>query len=165
MVKCSECGFIAWRHRETRELVEADGEFRQDFHFPSAISAREYPLCFMRKRNIGKDYEKAKNADSLESVATALGSNQRASILRNVLAAEFPCDSFSEWQQGFTPKEHRELVDRKELLEWQAAREDADRTWRKEQAISERFWRLIQVLVFGLAGGAVAIAAALIGRG
>lgn len=65
------------------------------------------------------------------------------------------------------------MVDRERLLKWQADREDADRAWRdgqaqrehdwrKENGRSELIWRIVQVVVFGVAGAGVAILAALI---
>jgi hypothetical protein len=50
-----------------------------------------------------------------------------------VAAEERKCAEFCEWRQGFSPKEHREMVDREELRRWQADREDADRLWRERQ--------------------------------
>jgi len=86
------------------------------------------------------------------------------------------CPDFTPWFLGFTPKEHREILDRQKLLEWQATREDEDRrwradeagkdrAWREKQAQGEGIWRLVQVVVFGVVGAMVAILAALIERG
>jgi hypothetical protein len=43
------------------------------------------------------------------------------------------CKEWAEWHQGFTPKEHKEMIDRKEMLAWQAKRENADKDWRAKQ--------------------------------
>jgi len=65
---------------------------------------------------------------------------------------------FTPWQQGFAPKEHREMLDRQELRNWEAAQRHEDRRW-----------RIIELIVFGAVatgvGAGVAILAAFIERG
>ena len=51
-------------------------------------------------------------------------------------------DGFTRWQQGFTPKEHREMLDRERMQEWQA-KQDAKRTSER------RFDGLLLVIVAG----------------
>jgi hypothetical protein len=63
------------------------------------------------------------------------------------------CDEFTEWQQGSSPKEHREMMDRKEMLKWQADREDADKKWREQQEqkhSTEEWHRYIFVGILGI---------------
>ena len=45
------------------------------------------------------------------------------------------CDNsgWTQWQQGFTPKEHREILDRQWVIEFQAEREDRERTYRADR--------------------------------
>jgi hypothetical protein len=153
MVKCADCGFLSVRHLETRELREAEGSYRETGEIPRDLNRpkqlyEDVPLCFGRLRS----FDPAKcgsAADRRDALQMEIGS----------------CVGFTEWHHGFTPKEHREMLDGKELRDWQAAREDADRKWRKDQADSERRWRLAQLLVFGLAGGIIALVAALIQKG
>jgi hypothetical protein len=68
---------------------------------------------------------------------------------------ERKCGEFADWQQGFTPKEHRELIDRQKLLErednwqkFQAQMAEDDRKWREEQEIKaeERHKRELQTI-------------------
>lgn len=53
--------------------------------------------------------------------------------IRSVIQNDRTCALFTEWHQGFTPKEHQEMMDRKAMLEWQTKREDADKKWRSGQ--------------------------------
>ena len=69
--------------------------------------------------------------------------------LLDLLQRERECAEFTPWYQGFTPKEHEEMLDRQRLREWQAKREDEDRRWREDQRKEERRWRFIELLVFG----------------
>jgi hypothetical protein len=152
VVKCSDCGYLAVRHLETRELWEAEGGCRETGEIPPDLNRPknlydEVPLCFERLRFFDPE-QCASPAGRKEAQQMEIG----------------PCVGFVKWQHGFTPKEHREMLDRKELLKWQAKREDDDRQWRADQARGERTWRWIQVLVFGVMGAAVAIVAAVIQR-
>jgi len=72
-----------------------------------------------------------------------------AEELLSLLQSERDCAEFTPWCQGFTPKEHQEMLDRQRLLEWQAERENADHRWREDQRKEERRWRLIELLVLG----------------
>ena len=126
------------------------------------------PICFALEYNLFADATAVFGKDALPFDTTF-----DSALVLEVITKERLCSAFTPWQQGFTPKEHREMLDRQELLRWQADREDADRTWRtkeakrerrwrRKQASSEVFWRWVQILVFGVAGAIVAIAAAVI---
>jgi hypothetical protein len=54
---------------------------------------------------------------------------------------ERECESFTPWKQGYTPREHHEMLEMKLLRDWQANREEADRAWRERQAREDRQWR------------------------
>ena len=66
-------------------------------------------------------------------------------------------------------KEHREMMDRDRMLQWQAQREDADREWRERQRNDDKRWRRIELIVIGVIGvlvaGGFAILGAFIQRG
>lgn len=128
-VKCSDCGFLAMRMRVSRELVEAEQDLRKSGSYPSLPSGYvhdPYPICFVSHRNfkneIGSEYH------SISGTVTAVQKTH-------------DCEHFTKWQQGLTPKEHREMLQLKEEREWRARQEDADRRWRDEQAEKERRWR------------------------
>lgn len=65
-----------------------------------------------------------------------------------VIQKERECgESFTEWQLGFTPKEHREMLDRQEFLKWQARQRNEDKRWRVIELI------VIGVITVVIAGG------------
>jgi hypothetical protein len=72
----------------------------------------EIPICFVQRYN-------------LRSELVGSGKPKPDAVLR-ILTAERGCDTsednigFVTWQQGSTPKEHREMLDR----QWMIARED-----------------------------------------
>ena len=47
----------------------------------------------------------------------------------SVIGRDRNCISFTKWQQGASPKEHREMIDREKLLEFQENRRRNDRKW------------------------------------
>jgi hypothetical protein len=66
-----------------------------------------------------------------------------------VLQKERLCESFTKWHQGFSPKEHREMMDREEWRKWQASQN----------------WKLVIVAgVFALLGAAITALATWVAR-
>jgi hypothetical protein len=151
VVKCSDCGYLAARNRDTRELDEVERVFRENGKPPNVTVAGRnpycrqeiMPLCFARSFDFVDLYNKltSRRANIEDNIAT-------------ILNEERHCDSFIEWKQGFTPKEHREMMDRKEMLQWQT-----------EQKKQDRRWRIIEVVILIIGAGLFALLGALIQRG
>ena len=121
-VKCADCGFLVLRDGGTREMLEAELEFRQTAkHGPKYESI---PFCLERAANLPVEYRNNKV--------------ENPSALLEILEQDRSCESFVEWQQGFTPKEHKEMLQEAELRKWQTEREDADREWRDRKDELER---------------------------
>ncbi len=95
-VKCEECGFLCIR--EGGHLMEADAEYRK-IVTGGGLESRAAPLCFARAFPLAQEYEEALRVKKYP--VWALG---------EVLRKERPCLSFTPWHQGFTPKEHREML-------------------------------------------------------
>jgi hypothetical protein len=146
--KCADCGFLAVRNIYSRGLEEAEKTFRDTGAQPTTVthntdgtliiigSYEDEPLCFMQACNLKKEFYKPLN-----------------SSVPIVLHEDRECDEFTEWQQGSSPKEHREMMDRKEMLKWQADREDADKKWREQQEqkhSTEEWHRYIFVGILGI---------------
>jgi hypothetical protein len=58
-----------------------------------------------------------------------------------VLSEDRECPSWNYWQQGFTPKEHREMIDRQRLLEFQTKREDDWQKFQTQMVADDKKWR------------------------
>lgn len=111
MVKCAECGYLAVRHLETRDLREAEGDYRDTGEIPRDLNRpkhlyEEVPLCFERLRTFDPQQ------------CTSAAARQEA-LQREI----GPCVGFTKWDHGFTPKEHREAADREKFRNWQAEQE------------------------------------------
>lgn len=136
MVKCSECGFIASRVGVTREFLEIDDRKRESGGVGSWYGPIEpIPVCFVNRFNIGEEVKVLRKGADDEVRPDAYGqiAEDWEGDVKQVLNRERVCEDFINWQQGFSPKEHREMVERKRMQEWEMRREEADRKWRMEE--------------------------------
>ncbi|MDZ4687897.1 MAG: hypothetical protein SH850_22720 [Planctomycetaceae bacterium] len=123
------------------------------------------PVCFVNATNFHQE----------------IGGEATQGSVLTAIKADRSCDEFVSWTQGFSPKEHAEMLQQQALREWQRERDDADRAWRERQADREHAWReqqadrerhwrkedrrtammnLIVAAAVGLIGGAVTLIAA-----
>jgi hypothetical protein len=160
MVKCSECGFLSARNTETRVLEEIESKSRQDGN----IGKQRYvliPVCFVMAASFDEEAEELRRlpeyAGRRNEIEEHIPPNWSA-ITSTIIHKERQCDSFVEWKQGSTPKEHQEMLDRQE---W--------RNWQEKQRKEDKRWRIIELIVFGviavLVAGGFTILGALIERG
>jgi hypothetical protein len=145
VVKCVECGFLALKQFAGSEIVEADSEFREDganLHLRSTVN-ESFPICFMRSFDLDSECREIQASSSKRN---------EPDIVKEVIQKERHCDTFIPWHMGFSPKEHREILDIQMEKEWREQRLQEDRAWREEQAKQERHWRTVQlaILVAGL---------------
>lgn len=117
MVKCADCGFLAVRSKVNYSLGEATIDFREkgtvaigyDDKGMNPHALHELmPLCFASQSYL-RDEIKRNNKDK--------NKNQNDEIKR-IINQEINCKGFTEWKQGFTPKEHREMLDRQWERRW-----------------------------------------------
>lgn len=154
MARCSECGFLAIRNGESRNLEELEFGSRQS----GEIDEHKYiriPVCFVMTVSLDKE---AKELRQLPQYKTGQNNIDWNALTKEMLNKERKCESFTEWHQGYTPKEHREMLDRQEWRDWQAKQ-------RKE----DKRWRMIELIVFGiisvLVAGGFTLLGAFISRG
>ena len=188
--RCADCGFITLRNRNTGQLDEVDSDFRETgnpphlkmpvvggaamkFALVDMTPYRHQPVCFARAVNLG-----AERPGTPEVLASHpdWSSESMLEVLtkpRPDCAGSAFTSAFTKWQQGFTPKEHREMRDREEKLdreegsrsgaEGRAESRDADqRQWQEamtkaaEERDDARHWREMWII-----GVAVTLAIAL----
>ena len=77
-----------------------------------------------------------------------------------MLQSERKCQSFTPWQLGFSPKEHREMMDRKEIRDQNHRWEEEDRQWR--QSVDKQNRRLNRINLIIVAVASVLTAAAVL---
>ena len=139
--KCVDCGYLAVRDLETRELGEAERDEMGNFVFANIrklasggdltggrlvyLPKDDSPICFARASNLKSEYGAKPHESSLLNTWQAK--------IQEVLIRERDCSDFTDWIPGFIPKEHREMIDREKMLKWQSEREDADKKWRSGQ--------------------------------
>ncbi len=136
MVKCVDCGFLTLRDRATGLLVEVDDDYRVSGRVPPLVAYHayhNYPICFTMAHNLMPEIEQAAQQQGED------GSDDWGKYVLGVITRERDCVAtgktlgFTEYQQGFTPKEHREMLDRQWQLEYEAKRDKEDKEWRESQ--------------------------------
>ena len=123
MAKCSECGFLAARNTQSRKLEEVEEQSRQDGN----IGKQRYvlvPVCFVRSINIKEEAKLLWHDDKRKR-----DEPDWSGYVKKIINAERECKPFTEWHQGFEPKEHQEMLDRQWQLDYQAKREKEDRDY------------------------------------
>lgn len=134
MVKCAECGYLAVRH----SLAEVNEDGRK-VEIP--LWGRDALICFSQ----ALDFRRAVDEKS---------PGYPPSLVLNVLQTERNCPYFTKWQMGFSPKEHRDMIDR----QWRLEQEDKRRK-------SDRMWHFIELAITLVVGAVIALVAAHIGTG
>lgn len=62
---------------------------------------------------------------------------------------ERQCEGFVKWSQGFTPKEHQDMLDRQWKVEYERRRDQEDREWRDRKDKEDRRWKVLELIVMG----------------
>lgn len=155
--RCIDCGYLAVRDKESRQLEEAERNETGNIAFPDVrrwgggmAPKNDLPICFARNCNLQSEYgAKLPEKDAWEAK------------IRQVLIERRLCSDFTPWIQGFTPKEHREMIDRQWMQKHLEEREDADRKWRGRQENSHSRQEWLRYVFLGI----VTIVATLIATG
>jgi hypothetical protein len=129
MPKCKDCGFLAIWLRAHNRFQEAT-ELTRDHGLPPEIIQNDekvfHAKCFIRKYDLVAECKAANPIDQVWQF------NKR---ILEVVDKERSCNGYKAWIQGFSPKEHQEILDKK----------------------SERRWQVVHGLLFTIAGGIVAL--------
>lgn len=150
MATCAECGFLATRTSKGRlaEVTETDRQY-----------GRRWPLCAIQKADLREDVKKRIPTEREEIVASGdiqvrmevhrpgqppeisyrsddylLASAAQSAATKWVLSLPRPdCerDGFVKWWPGFSPQEHREMLDRQWMLDREENLARENRRWRR----------------------------------
>ena len=131
MAKCAECGFLASRNKQTRILQETEPEARNKGFINELHQA---PICLMNMY------------DLWEEMNTPYGNDYMGGYEKIVsaLQTERDCKQFTEWHKGFTPKEHREMINSEQQQKHLEEREN-------QQRISDKRWHLWEIVAIAVA--------------
>lgn len=149
MATCSSCGFLTVRG-VGGGFIEVDDLYRRQAKRDPASTAhadveewRRLPLCFMLKYNLPGEIH-----DDVGST------NDQPAVLKTI-TAERDCDGWTEWQQGFTPKEHREDEIRQAIWDREDRRDAIVEQQHQDEMNTLRVQHRWQLAIFG---GAVILA-------
>lgn len=160
---CDTCGFLVMRAWSDTVLHEATQDYREKGRDEGSSLSRP-PLCFALAARLDREVE-----EHTRERAGPNMSNAEQDLLAVIQRTDRNCSKWRKWEMGFSPKEHREMMDREWMLKWQADREEADRKWREKQRQEDKQWRRIELIVIGIIGvlvaGGFAVLGAFIQRG
>ena len=159
MVKCADCGFLAVRNIETRELDSPDHQYRSTGTIPVSLLKHNRQLYEERPVCIRKSPDFPYNPDE-DSPDTP----RREAIVQT----EHGCVLWGEWQPVLTPKEHRELLDRQWVIDREERsdkemraredRRDAEVRRLQERLHNRELWIIGGLATIALVGGSIAAA-------
>lgn len=137
MSKCADCGLLAVRHRKTRELIEADWICRDSWTLPRVDNNPEpivyqFPVCLARR--LTKEHR------------ARMGDGEPHLVLP-IIQNEWDCPKFTAWSQGFTPREHQEMINETELRKIEERRRDDDRRFQASQKRWDRAFQIACILI------------------
>lgn len=122
MAKCIMCGFLSLRNAQTDRLEEIPGNRRSAGSFALAtyggIHCSEKVFC-------------------LELEMRQAGGTGREQY-QEIVNKERDCPRFTEWIEGYSPRDHRDMYNEKMLLEIQETQREKERVWQDEQKRKER---------------------------
>ena len=121
-VKCRECGFVSARDWDTRQFTEMDDKKRSTGKIGTMYAGFEpMQVCFINSFNIREEVEILRKAAHDEPKQNSIGEMIYPDLsihVNAVLNTERVCKPFRKWQQGFTPKEHKEIVNKEHERKW-----------------------------------------------
>ena len=136
---CSSCGFLAALDYTDNSAVDTAGLwFRKHGHQIVGAMFEGLPMCYVLAQPI-HDEARALAPPNQEPTA-----EQVTTIIQKPRG---DCPEWMEWVPWLPPKEHREMLDRERMLQWQAEREEADRSFRESERRSNRRYRLAELVL------------------
>lgn len=147
-VRCCDCGYLSLREVYNRELYSPEATYRETGEPPMASSISPFPICLMRACDFRTELKVQREGHHSSSVKIV-----------DVIRRDRPCDKFTIWQQGLSPKEHLQM----DILERQAER---DRKWRQEDVAMAKEAMKVSVrsyLVAAVIGAIATLAAVALG--
>ena len=157
LVKCQDCGFLAIRHPDDRELVSPAVTYRfEGFQgIPPHVwpDPQPVPNCFVRAHPIHTEPMVVDGDVRIQLVGEAPGdfsvgdrNDDTEKAILSIIDKPRICKDFCPYVDGFSPKEHYE---------------ERERLGRRK---SNRRWRLFELMAFTIAGVVTAIITVLIQR-
>lgn len=97
--QCKKCGLLSLRNSENRQLVEVEHGFRQTGDSPENDGFKYQMgfVCFGMECDLQNEFEGPGNSSCRE-------------VRLGTLTAKRDCEKFTAWQQGYSPKEHMDML-------------------------------------------------------
>jgi hypothetical protein len=152
---CDTCGFLVMRVWGDTVFYEATQEYREKgVDVGASGSSSRPPLCIVLAARLDKEVE-----EHTRERAGPNMSNTEYDLLPIIQKPDRDCSKWRKWEQGFSPKEHREMMDRQWMLNMEDKRDTSTREWQAEQEAKRRRFQLWLAVLSGL----MVILAAMVG--
>lgn len=129
-VNCVDCGFLALMNEEF-ELYESPDSFRKTGLFPkpgpNSNSQLSAIICTVRE------------CDIFDGTSDVMAGNLPKHALR-MISEPKKCRKHFPWIQGFTPKEHVQMMHNESIIREMEERRQADMQWRERQDATRQKW-------------------------
>jgi len=156
VAKCADCGFLAVRHIQTRNLEEVEYESRQEGEILTNRYYR-YPVCFVMAVNLRERLEEIENLpENAPRQQDAYGNYTWPTwedLVKILIDNERECELFTKWRQGYTPKEHQEMMDRERRDKFEQEIRKIERDWQERQRKLDRQWQAKQQIYLVIVAG------------
>jgi hypothetical protein len=117
-VKCANCGLLAMVG-ENQAFIEAPMRTRKEGLQPWKVIN---PHCFVDAYDLPNEFKETEYREK---------NPQRRLLI--VLDEERDCKRFAQWKQGYTPKEHNDMIQSEALREANERAQQVMRDWQGEQ--------------------------------
>ena len=117
MGKCADCGFLALRRNSDHVLIEAEVRVRENGFIGQQDRYDPTPVCFAQAYHLHEEMK---------------GAQGKATLLA-VVGRERECNEFTPWVQGYSPKDHRDMLNQQVFLNWQKEQRREDQKWRAKK--------------------------------
>ena len=161
-VKCADCGFLCLFNYEYGSYMGADYSYRtkgfQGGILTSGLACE--PHCSVYAEDLhhepfslcGERIQFTENGRQ-NLFTNEQGKTVTTEAVLDIVSRPRDCADFSiPWRQGFTPKEHSEMLDRQRWQEWQEKQRSDDKKWRIKELLIIVFATVILAGVFTILG-------------
>jgi hypothetical protein len=132
VTQCAKCGFLALRAAPYGQIAEVDLGFRISGHRSNAQrdTVASDPFCVRGVANLREEMKSADTNDDRE--------RKNVPSTAFVIQADRTCEGFMKWHQGFTAREHLDIMREDDLAALRQEQREIDRQLLGQQREADR---------------------------
>jgi hypothetical protein len=147
-VRCADCGLLSLRDETTGDFLEVDEVYRTQGKRNGILNRADPAMvCLAAAADLRKEFHGIPGADGSGRTLQVIGLSR-------------PCPSMRKWVQGFTPKEHAQMMHAERVEQLAEDRKLADEERAERRRRSDRVWQVALVALSAISG----LAGVLVGK-